>query len=185
MGAASYLDLFSAFLKMGFMLFGGLYSGPAVYYKVLVEERGWLSGEQLTSLFGAAHTVPGPVLVSTAVQIGYALRGLPGSVVAVLGLLTPNFTLALGLAVLLRSYMDHWVTRAALRGVNAAVLALLLYAMLRLSGSILLRSGALDYVSLALFALISVLLIAMKVEAAILVVLAALASVLVRAVLGL
>lgn len=182
--AVSHLELFLTFLKMGFMMFGGAYGGVGLYFKVLVEEKGWIGEEEFTSIVGVAQSVPGPVVVNTALQVGYALGGVLGSALAVLGLLFPPLTLVLGVTVLLRTYMDHWAVRALLRGVNAAVLALILYTLLRLGGSILLRGGAPDYVSLALFAVLSILLVVARVEAVIAIALAAAASLLARAVLG-
>ncbi|MEM3142867.1 MAG: chromate transporter, partial [Zestosphaera sp.] len=46
------LDLFVEFLKIGFLMFGGAYSGVALMHKELVELKGWFTNEEFIDVVG-------------------------------------------------------------------------------------------------------------------------------------
>lgn len=182
MSTVSYLELFLEFLKLGFIMFGGGYGGIGVYYRVLVEEKKWISQEEFLSVIGIAESTPGPIAINTATWVGYMLKGVLGSIVATLGVVLPCYIVILGAVACLRPYMDHWIARAVFRGINAAVLAIILYALIRLASSTLMRGGALDWVSILVFAVFSALMLTIKLHPALVIGLAALISLLLKAV---
>ena len=148
----SYLDLFLEFLKIGIIMFGGGYGGIGIYYRVLVEERKWISEEEFKVIVGIAESTPGPIAINAATWVGYVLKGMMGSIVATLGVVLPSYIVILGIVVSLRPYMDHYVVKALFRGINAAVLAIILYALVRLAKStIIAQTGMVDYVVVAIF----------------------------------
>ncbi len=127
---APLAEIFLVFLKVGLFLFGGGYGGLALLHKELVEIRGWISDEEFVDIVGIAESTPGPVALNSATYIGYKLSGLLGSIVATMGVAIPPYIVILLIAMFLRPYMDTEIAKVVFRGINAAVVALILYALL-------------------------------------------------------
>jgi chromate transporter len=113
------------FLKVGSLLFGSGMVLFAFIQRDVVSRYGWLTQQQLIDAIAVGQMTPGPVL-SSATFIGYLVAGLPGAVVSTLAVFTPSF--------LIVALVGPWIPRlrrapaaqAFLRGVNAAVVALIL-----------------------------------------------------------
>lgn len=82
--------LFLVFLKIGSVLFGSGYVLLAFLRGDFVERLGWLTEAQLLDAVAVGQVTPGP-LFTTATFIGYMLGGLPGAVVATMGIFLPAF----------------------------------------------------------------------------------------------
>ncbi|MEM4663830.1 MAG: chromate transporter [Desulfurococcaceae archaeon] len=180
----SYLDLFLVFLKLGFLLFGGAFGGVGLYYKVFVEERAWLTPEEYSSIIGVVASLPGPITVNAAAWIGFRMKGIVGSIIAVAALIAPGVLLVLGAIHVIRLYIDHWITKALLRGVVAAVIALILYALVGLANSNFIRKGVVDWVSLSIFVLASIVLFTLKLNPVFTIAISAVVSILIKVLTG-
>jgi len=157
---ASYLEIFVEFFKIGLFMFGGGYGGIALLYKELVESKKWIGEEEFLAILGIAESTPGPMAVNSATWVGYALGGLPGSIVATLGVVLPAYLIIVGAIVAIRPYLEHELVKAAFRGINAAVVALILYAFIKLARPALLRGAFyVDIVSIVVFTLSLILLL--------------------------
>ncbi len=172
----SYLELFLVFLKIGFIMFGGGYGGIGIYYRILVEEKKWISEEEFLSIIGIAESTPGPIAINAATWIGYELKGLPGSLIATFGVVLPSYIIILGIVTVLRPFMDHYIAKAFFRGVNAAVLAIILYAFLRLASSMMLKTGGFDYIVFIVFIVAFAILFGLKVNPVLVIILSAATS---------
>jgi len=90
----------------------------------LVVRMGWLTDQQLLDAVAIGQVTPGP-LFTTATFIGYTLGGLPGGLLATLGMFLPSFVfVALSNPLIPRLRRSAWVG-ALLDGVNAASLGLM------------------------------------------------------------
>lgn len=83
-------DLALFFLKIGSVLYGSGYVLVAFLEGGLVRDLGWLTHQQLLDAIALGQFTPGPVL-TTATFVGYVLAGVPGAVVATLGIFAPSF----------------------------------------------------------------------------------------------
>jgi len=137
----SYLDLFLTFLKIGILLFGGGYGGIGVMYSILVDSKRWISEEEFLRLLAIAESTPGPIALNSATWIGYRLGGIPGSLIATTAIALPPYLVILGIVYLIGPYLEHWIAKAIFRGVNAAIVALILYAFIRLLRSTVIKEG--------------------------------------------
>lgn len=115
--------LFFAFMQIGISGFGS----TVVYaHRVVVEDWRWMSNEEFLDLWAVCQMLPGPNVVNWSVAAGSRLRGAPGAVVAVLGLVIAPVCIALTLGVLYARYGEVPAVHAALRGIAAAGAGLLI-----------------------------------------------------------
>ncbi|OQP07193.1 ChrA protein [Geobacillus sp. 46C-IIa] len=119
--------LFDSFYRAGALVFGG---GHVVLplLKAEVVPQGWVTASQFLAGYSAAQAVPGP-LFTFAAYIGMAAFGWKGALVATAAIFLPSFLLVLGAFP-----FWHWLRhqprfQAALAGINAAVVGILLAAL--------------------------------------------------------
>jgi chromate transporter len=124
--AVTYGRLFLTFLKIGAVLFGSGYVLFAFLRSDFVDGLGWLSERQLLDAVAVGQLTPGP-LFTTATFIGYVVLGVPGALVATLGIFLPSFAFVAATAPMIpRLRRSRWLG-AALDGVNVAAVALMLH----------------------------------------------------------
>jgi chromate transporter len=117
------LDLFLQFLIVGAVSFGG---GIIAYERILlVEKRKWLTADQFMAYLAISQTMPGLNSVNLAVLTGDYLRGIKGSIIALLGLVLPGSALVLLLGLVYTALTDHAITVLLLTGIAAGATGLL------------------------------------------------------------
>ena len=118
------LQLFLTFLKIGSVLYGSGYVLLAFLRADFVTRLGWLTDQQLVDAIAIGQVTPGPVF-TTATFIGYVLAGLPGALLATLGIFLLSFIfVALSNPFIPRLRNSPW-TGSLLDGVNVASLGLM------------------------------------------------------------
>ena len=137
-----YLKLFLSFAKIGFCSFGGLSMIPLVNTEITA--NGWLTAGQVSDIVAIAEMTPGSLGVNCATFAGIQAGGLPGSVVAVLGVLTPSLTLCLAAAAFLAKLKGSpWLERM-MRGIRPVCFGMILSSIVSLGASNYLVGGAVD-----------------------------------------
>jgi chromate transporter len=127
--------LFLTFLKVGAVLYGGGYVLLAFLRADFVTHLGWLTDRQLIDAVAIGQVTPGP-LFTTATFIGYLLGGLPGALLATLGIFLPSFIfVAVSAPLIPRIRRSAWIS-ALLDGVTAASLGLMAGVTLQLGASL-------------------------------------------------
>jgi chromate transporter len=125
--------VFDSFFRVGSLVFGG---GHVVLPLLQAEvvPPGWVSNEQFVAGYGAAQAVPGP-LFTFAAYLGAVMQPLGGGVIgaalALVAVFAPSFLLVVGALPLWDWLRPRPGFQAALRGINAAVVGLLLAALYR------------------------------------------------------
>jgi len=117
-------QLFLVFLKTGAVLYGSGYVLLAFLRNDLVLRLGWMTDQQLVDAVAIGQVTPGPVL-TTATFIGYVLAGVPGALLATIGIFLPSFLFVAILNPLVPRMRDSEWTAALLDGVNVAALGLM------------------------------------------------------------
>ena len=82
-----FLELFLSFLKVGFTSFGGLSMVPLISSEMV--SHGWMTAQEVTDLLAIAEMTPGPFGLNCATFAGMNAAGVPGAVIANLGVLAP------------------------------------------------------------------------------------------------
>jgi len=117
-------SLFFIFLKIGAVLYGSGYVLLAFLRADFVVRFGWLTDQQLLDAIAIGQVTPGPVF-TTATFIGYVLGGIPGALLATLGIFLPSFIfVAISNPLIPRMRKSAWVS-GVLDGVNVASLGLM------------------------------------------------------------
>ena len=116
--------LFLTFLKIGSVLYGSGYVLLAFLRADFVVRLGWLTDQQLIDAVAMGQITPGP-LSSTATFIGYVLAGVPGAILATIGIFLPAFIFVALSSPIIPRLQQSPVARAFLDGVNVASLALM------------------------------------------------------------
>jgi chromate transporter len=140
-------QLFLVFLKIGSVVYGSGYVLIAFLRADLVERLHWLTDRQLLDAISIGQITPGPVF-TTATFIGYQLHGLPGAIVATVGIFLPSFLFVGMLSILMERLRQSQVMRSFLDSVNAASLALMAVVTAQLAVKAFAGQGHADFVSI-------------------------------------
>ena len=130
---ASLGDVTRAFARIGLLSFGGPAAQIALMHKVIVDERKWLSDDRFLHALNYCMLLPGPEAMQLATYCGWLLQGVRGGLIAGALFILPGFLVLLGLATLYVTLGDVPMVEGLLFGLQAAVLALVLQALVKLS----------------------------------------------------
>lgn len=120
-----YVQLFTAFFKIGLFTFGGGMSMLPMLQKELVESKKWLTEEEILNYFAIGQCTPGIIAVNVATFCGYKRAGLSGAIVSTIGIVCPSWIVITLIAGSISRFSDIvWIQRA-MKGVYVAVAALL------------------------------------------------------------
>jgi chromate transporter len=138
-------QIFLEFLIIGATSFGGV----VPYLRgSLVIKRQWIDDKEFVELLSISQSLPGLNATNMAILVGEKLRGALGSVAAIIGVCLPGAVIMYVVGIFYRSHGDHvWVT-AALKGVAAAAVGLILSTVVGLSKKSL--ADKFDFVFMAL-----------------------------------
>lgn len=120
------------FLKVGAVLYGSGYVLIAFLEGDVVGRYGWLTSQQLLDAVALGQLTPGPVL-TTATAVGYFVAGIPGALVATLGIFLPSFLFAGILHPIVPRLRKAAWSAALLDAVNAVAVALMAVVTVRLA----------------------------------------------------
>ncbi len=120
----SLLRLFLSFLKIGSVVFGSGYVLLAFLRTEFIDHLHWLTEQQLLDAVAVGQFTPGPVF-TTATFIGYLVAGIPGAIVATVGIFLPGFFLVALSGPLIPRLRRSPVAGAALDGIVVGSVALM------------------------------------------------------------
>src|SRR6478609_2859927 len=121
--------LFTGFLKIGLMGFGGV--GPVARH-IIVAERNWLDDRGYAELMGICQALPGANTVNAAVMLGDRFRGAAGALTCVFALMAMPLLSLVAIANIYGAVSDHPLARVALTGAAASAAGLILGTAARL-----------------------------------------------------
>ena len=125
---SSLLRIFLTMLKLGALTFGGGYAMVPLFKNEFVQKRGWISSEDMVNMVALSQSVPGAIAINCGILVGYRLKKLRGALAAVAGIILPSLILLTAVTYLYEALRDNVYVAGALRGIRAAVVALLVFA---------------------------------------------------------
>ncbi len=118
------LRLYFEFFKIGLFAFGGgLATLP--FLSELSSATGWFTQAELADMVAISESTPGPIGINMATYVGYSTQGVLGSVVAVLGIITPCVIVILLIARILDKFRTSPYVEAVFKGLRPASLAMI------------------------------------------------------------
>lgn len=149
----SFAEATRVFAKIGLLSFGGPAGQIALMHRILVDERKWLDEGRFLHALNYCMLLPGPEAMQLATYAGWLLHGVRGGLMAGLLFVLPGAAVIIALSALYVLAADVPIVDGFLFGLKAAVLAVVIEALLRVSKRAL--KGRRDYL-VALLAFIAI-----------------------------
>ena len=140
---------FRFWLKLGMISFGGPAGQIAIMHDELVERRRWISERRFLHALNFCMALPGPEAQQLASYIGYSMYGVRGAITAGGLFVLPSFVLLCVMSAVYVEYGEVTAVEGVVRGLGAAVIALVAAAVLRVGGRVIHTPAALAMAALA------------------------------------
>ena len=124
-----FLSLFVTFFKIGAFTFGGGYAMIPIIQREIVENKHWLSDDDILEIIAVSESTPGPIAINSATFVGYRIAGFWGAFFSTFAVVFPSFAIISLISMLLREFSSLDAVKYAFFGIRAAVLALLIRAL--------------------------------------------------------
>ena len=128
-------EIFAVFFKTGLFTIGGGYAMLPIIQKEVVETKGWMSDEEFLDAVSLTNSLPGPLAINAATFVGYRVCNVKGALSAVLGAASPSVIIILIVAMVFNNITEYPVVQYVFDGIRPAVVALILYAVIKLAKS--------------------------------------------------
>jgi chromate transporter len=126
-------ELVRYFLRLGFLGFGGPVALVGQMQRELVDERKWLTKEQMREAIAICQSLPGPLAIQVGIYVSYLRGGFWGAWAGGWAFILPNFVIVAALGALFVYLGDLQPVTAIFYGVSPAVIALILHSCYRLA----------------------------------------------------
>jgi chromate transporter len=156
-------ELVRYFLRLGFLGFGGPVALVGQMERELVNEKKWLSKEQMRETIAICQSLPGPLAIQVGIYVSYLRGGFWGAWAGGWAFILPNFVIVAALGALYVYLGDLQPVTAIFYGVSPAVIALILHSCYRLA-----KLGMEDWLQWAIAAVCLVVTVVLQAEVALL-----------------
>ena len=119
------LELFWVFFKIGLFTIGGGYGMVPVIGNEVIN-KGWITEEMFTDFIAISESTPGPIAVNAATLVGFNQFGVPGAIVATIGVVLPAFLLMLLISTFVTAFLKNRIVGYAMYGVKPVVIGLII-----------------------------------------------------------
>lgn len=120
-----YLQLFWSFFQVGALSFGGGYAALPLIQEQVIDKNDWLTNTEYIDVLTISQMTPGPIALNASTFVGTKVAGIPGSIFATLGCITPSVIIVLVLAVFYYKYKGLSLVQGVIKGLRPAVVALI------------------------------------------------------------
>ncbi len=119
------LQLFLVFIFIGMLNFGGGYAMVSFIQNQVVDIHGWITLQEYTDMLAISQATPGPIAVNTATYTGFKIGGVPGALIATLGIVVPAYFIIIGLMHLMKANGENRLFQQVISGIRPMVVALI------------------------------------------------------------
>ena len=126
------MTLFFTFIKIGLFTFGGGYAMIPIIENICVDQKKWITHDEMMDITVIAESTPGPIAINCATFVGYKQKGVWGAIAATTGVVLPSFIIIYLISLFLNDLLEiTWVANA-FKGIRIAVGILILDAGIRM-----------------------------------------------------
>ena len=125
-------ELLLTFMKIGLFTFGGGYAMIPMIEGICVEEKKWITSDEMLNITVIAESTPGPIAINCSTFVGYQQAGFAGALAATLGIVLPSFAVIYAISLCLDNFLEITVIANAFRGIKAAVGLLIIDAAIKM-----------------------------------------------------
>ncbi len=133
MESVSFREALLVWLRIGFLSFGGPAGQIALMHKIIVEEKKWLDESRFLHALNYCMLLPGPEAQQLATYVGWLMHGVKGGLVAGTLFILPGASAIFILSYIYVTFNDLVFVDGLFFGLKAAVLALVVQALIRIS----------------------------------------------------
>ncbi|KXZ40360.1 chromate transporter [Alkalithermobacter thermoalcaliphilus JW-YL-7 = DSM 7308] len=155
----SLIDIFFSFFKIGAFSFGGGYSMLPFIERELVLSKGLITFEEFLDILAISQASPGPIAINSATFIGYKHLGILGSFFATFGVIFFSLICISSISPKIEKYKENKYILMAFKSLRPITISLILSSIISLFSK-----SIVDYYSLIIFLLSSILLFYKKVH---------------------
>ena len=148
------LELYITFMKIGALTFGGGYAMLPVIQREVVENKHWVTDEEVMEYYAIGQCTPGIIAVNTSTFVGNRVAGIPGGLVSTLGFISPAFLIICIIAGLISNFSDLLIVRNAFAGIRICACVLIFNAVIKMW-----KSSIRDFFTFTIFAAVFLLTI--------------------------
>ena len=154
-----YLAVYWTMFKIGITTFGGGYAMVAVIEKELGQKKHWIRSEELLDYIAISQITPGVIAVNVSTFVGRKRKGIPGAILATLGVITPSIIIIMIIAAFLVNFADNEYVQHAFAGIRICVCVLIINATVGF-----IRKTVIDLLTLAVFLSVFILAAFTRIE---------------------
>lgn len=129
------LEIFTMFFKIGMFTIGGGYAMLPIIQKEVVDKKSWMNEEEFLDAISLTNSLPGPLATNAATFIGYRVSKVKGAVTAVIGAVLPSIIIILLIASFFKNAANYPIVQNIFNAIRPAVVALILYSVIKLAGT--------------------------------------------------
>ena len=119
-------ELFFTFMKIGCFTFGGGYAMVSLIHDICVEQKAWMTHDEMMDLTVIAESTPGPIAINCATYAGQKTGRLPGAIAATCGMVLPSFVIIFIISQFMGNFLTIPLVSQAFRGIRVGVGLLIL-----------------------------------------------------------
>ena len=114
-------ELFLCFAKIGCFTFGGGYAMISLIHHACVEQKKWITDDEMMNITVIAESTPGPIAINCATFVGYKQAGFAGAVFATLGMVLPSLLIIYLISMFFDNFLAIPLVAKAFRGIKIGV----------------------------------------------------------------
>ena len=172
-------DLFTTFAKIGLFTFGGGYAMIALIENECVENKKWITSDDLATITAIAESTPGPIAINCATYTGYMQAGMAGAFSATLGMIIPSFVIIYLISIFFDNFLEITIIASAFKGIKMAVGVLIFQAAVNMIKKMKKKPRPRIFMVTAFIAMMAINITAVKISTIWLLVAAALTNVII------
>ena len=120
------LQLFLTFARIGLFTFGGGYAMISLIEHTCVEQKKWMTHEEMMNMTVIAESTPGPIAINCATFVGWKKGGVAGSIIATFAMTLPSFVILYLISTVLDNFLQIPLVAHAFQGIRIGVGLLIL-----------------------------------------------------------